>query len=69
MGASPSIGYKNPSSVRGLHPCGKREALVFNPAELDTLQNVAVRIGAGVGKRKREQIRQKAKEKGLEVLN
>ncbi|OIO21704.1 hypothetical protein AUJ17_02040 [Candidatus Micrarchaeota archaeon CG1_02_47_40] len=69
MGAIPHIGYRNTFSVRGQHPCGKMEVLVCNEAMLSGLKGVAIRIGKGVGKRKREGIKKKAGEMSLSVLN
>jgi large subunit ribosomal protein L32e len=68
-GASPSIGYRNPPDVRGLHPDGNMEVLVNNVAELESLQNVSVRIASSVGIRKRKSIEEKAKSLKLRVLN
>ena len=68
-GASPSIGYKNPSSVRGLHPDGSREVLVHNVGDLEKLKDVSVRIASTVGARKRKLIEEKAKSLKLKVLN
>lgn len=69
MGASPSIGYGQPSAIRGFHPSGMPEALVQSPSELSALKDVAIRIAGGVGRKKRETIEKLAKEKGLRVLN
>jgi large subunit ribosomal protein L32e len=68
---SPSIGYGNDASLRGLHPSGYREVLVHNVKELENVNPSveAVRIAAGVGKRKRLQIVEKAKELNIKVLN
>ena len=68
-GASPRIGYKNAPQVRGLHPCGMPEVLVFNPAELEGVKGCAVRIGSAVGARKAAEIGKAAKAAGLIVLN
>lgn len=68
-GASPNIGYRNPKAVRGLHPCGLREVLVHNPSELEGLKEVAVRISAKVGAKKKLEIIKKAESSGLKVLN
>jgi large subunit ribosomal protein L32e len=66
-----SIGYRGPASVRGLHPSGFREVLVYTPKQLEGLnaERDAVRIGSGVGLRKRGRILEAADEKGLRVLN
>ncbi len=64
-------GYRNPKKVRGLHPSGFREVLVFNPKDLESLnpEREAVRIAGRVGVRKRIEIEKKAEELGLRVLN
>ena len=67
----PSIGYRGPRAVRGLHPSGFQEVLIHNPAQLEGLDPAkqAVRIAHGVGARKREQIEEACDDKGLRVLN
>jgi len=67
----PSIGYRGPRAVRGLHPSGFQEVLVHNERQLDGLDTAkqAVRIAHAVGTRKRELIEKTCDEKGLRVLN
>jgi large subunit ribosomal protein L32e len=67
----PSIGYRGPRAVRGLHPSGFREVLVHNERQLEGLdaKTQAVRIAHAVGARKREQIERACDDKGLRVLN
>jgi len=67
----PSIGYRGPRAVRGLHPSGFQEVLVHNEHQLEGLDAAkqAVRIGHAVGTRKREMIEKACDEKGLRVLN
>lgn len=67
----PSIGYRGPRAVRGLHPSGFQEVLVHNERQLDGLDPAkqAVRIAHGVGARKREIIEKACDDKGLRVLN
>lgn len=67
----PSIGYRGPREVRGLHPSGFLEVLVHNPHQLEGLDpaHQAVRIAHGVGARKRELIEKACGDKGLRVLN
>lgn len=67
----PSIGYRGPRAVRGLHPSGFQEVLVHNEHQLEGLDAAkqAVRIGHAVGSRKRELIEKACDEKGLRVLN
>jgi large subunit ribosomal protein L32e len=67
----PSIGYRGPRAVRGLHPSGFQEVLVHNERQLEGLDPAkqAVRIAHGVGARKREMIEKACDDKGLRVLN
>jgi len=69
--ASPSIGFRLMREVRGLHPSGYREVLVHNAEELEGVDPAkeAVRIAHTVGRKKRFAIMEKAKEKGLHILN
>jgi Ribosomal protein L32E len=65
------IGFRGPLSVRGLHPSGFEEVLVYN---VDGLENIdpkvqAVRIGGTVGTKKRIAIEDRAAELGIRVLN
>ncbi|RLF05048.1 MAG: 50S ribosomal protein L32e, partial [Thermoprotei archaeon] len=65
------VGYRGPRAVRGLHPSGKVEVLVHNPAELEGLDPGVhvVRIASTVGARKRGEILRRAEELGLKVVN
>ena len=67
----PSIGYRGPRAVRGLHPSGFQEVLVHNERQLEGLDATkqAVRIAHDVGARKREIIEKACDEKLLRVLN
>lgn len=70
-GAHPQPGYGSPKAVRGMHPSGFEDVLVFNLADLENLNSKtqAIRIAATVGNRKREEIQAKAEELGFRVLN
>jgi len=70
-GRHPRPGYGGPVAVRGFHPSGYEEVLVFAPAELEGLnpETQAVRVARTVGNRKREVIQEKALELGLKVFN
>lgn len=66
------VGYRRRKEDRGLHPSGMHEVLIFNPNDLakaDPIDEVAVRIAATVGRRKREVIEEKAAALGIKVLN
>ena len=49
------IGYSRPTAIRGLHPSGLREIIVYRPADLEKLNPKinAARIGHTVGENKR----------------
>jgi large subunit ribosomal protein L32e len=70
-GPLPRPGYGSPAAVRGLHPCGLSDVLVHNEAMLLPLDPEihAVRIAAGVGRKKKAEIQKKAMDAGLKVLN
>ncbi len=64
-------GYRSPKAVRGLHPSGYAEVLVFNEKELEAIDpsRQAARIGAQVGDRKKEELEERADELGIKILN
>ncbi len=66
-----STGYRGPKMVRGRHPSGFEDILVHNPKDLEGLdpKKQAVRIGHTVGTRKRNDIKVKADELGIRILN
>ncbi|HWQ67181.1 MAG TPA: 50S ribosomal protein L32e [Methanospirillum sp.] len=70
-GAHPDPGYGSPLAVRGMHPCGLKEVMVFNLNDLTGIDATteAIRIGATVGKKKRETIQNKAAESKIRILN
>jgi large subunit ribosomal protein L32e len=69
--SSVSIGYSSPRAVRGLHPSGLEEVLIYRPEDLAEVnpERQAVRIAHTVGARKRAEILEKAKELKITVLN
>lgn len=70
-GAHPQTGFGSPKAVRGFHPSGYREALIFTVAELSEIDpaTTAVRIGASVGGAKRMAIQEEAEKLGIKILN
>jgi len=70
-GALPAIGYRGKKSERDKHPSGKKEVLVCNAGQLSSLggKEVVVRLSATMGEKKRKEVRAKAAELGLKVLN
>lgn len=70
-GNLPKPGFGSPLAVRGMHPSGFYEVLVFTANDLEGLdaKTQAVRIAAKIGNRKRAAIQEKALSAGLKVLN
>jgi large subunit ribosomal protein L32e len=69
--AMPSIGYRTPRNLRGLHPSGYQDVLVKNIAELEDLDpsTQAGRISSTVGTRKKITMLEKARELKIKILN
>jgi len=70
-GALPKPGFGSPISVRGMHPSGYYDILVFTLHDLEGLdpKTQAIRISANIGRRKRALIQEKALSNGLKVFN
>jgi len=66
-----SVGFRGPKKVRGLHPSGFEEVLVYNVSDLEkiNMDTQAARIGSTVGTKKRLAITEKAKELDIRLLN
>ena len=64
-------GYGSPSLVKGLHPSGYEEVIVYNVTELNFINPDAqvVRIGRSVGRKKRLDIEEKAKSLNIHIVN
>ncbi len=65
------VGYRSPKAVRGRHPSGFEEVLVYRVKDLRTLdpRRQAARIAHGVGTRKRIEIEEEADNRSIRVLN
>ena len=70
-GYRPKIGYANKTEIKGIHPSGYIELRVENVNDLEKVKVKinAIRIGATVGKKKRNEIIKIANQKGIWVLN
>jgi large subunit ribosomal protein L32e len=70
-GALPKPGFGSPVAVRGMHPSGYFEVLVFAEKDLGNLdpKTQAIRISAGVGLRKRLSLQETAVAAGFKILN
>jgi large subunit ribosomal protein L32e len=65
------VGYGSPKAVRGLHPSGMEEVLVYNVGDLTIIdpETQVARIGGSVGKRKKKAILKRTEELGIHILN
>ncbi|MBI5228347.1 50S ribosomal protein L32e [Candidatus Micrarchaeota archaeon] len=70
-GAMPTVGYRNPEAIRGLHPSGKKEVLVHNMAELEGVsgKDSVARLSSTIGAKKRKIMEEKAKSMNLRIVN
>lgn len=66
-----NVGWGGPAAVRGLHPSGLEEVLVYNVADLEqvTPETHVARIGGNVGGKKKAAIIEEAEKRGIRVLN
>ena len=65
------VGYGGPRDAKGLHPSGFTDNLVFNISDLQKLdpKKDGVRLGHGVGTKKRKEIVVKAVENKFKIFN
>ena len=65
------VGYGGPKAVRGLHPSGLEEVMIYNIADLALLdpETQVARLGGSVGTKKRIAILNEAISQGVKVLN
>ncbi len=65
------VGFRGPKDVRGFHPSGFQEVIVYNVNDLEGIdpKKQAVRIGGSVGTKKRIDIEKKAEELEVRILN
>ncbi len=65
------IGYSRPRATRGLHPSGLREVQVWQPSDLEKVdeKTQVARIAHTVGERKRVPIIEEAKKRNIRILN
>ena len=68
---SPSVGYRGPKKIRGLHPSGYEEVRVVTIDDLKTLNNNihAIKISTQLGVKKRIQLIDYAQSRGFKILN
>lgn len=68
---SPSIGYRSPKKIRGIHPSGYEEVRVFTIKDLDNLNKnkQAIKISSRLGAKKRIMLVEVAQRRGFKILN
>jgi len=68
---SPSVGYRGPKKVRGLHPSGYEEVRVTTLSDIKNLNNRkhALKISGKLGTKKRIVLVDYCQKKGFKVLN
>ena len=65
------VGFGGPKDARGLHPSGFTDNLVYNISDLEKIdpKKDGVRLGHGVGTKKRKEIVVKAVENKFKIFN
>jgi large subunit ribosomal protein L32e len=65
------IGYSKPNAIKGMHPSGLREVIVYRPQDVSKVdpKTQAVRIAHTVGENKRVLILEELKKANIKVLN
>lgn len=65
------VGFRVPKKVRGLHPSGFEEVMVYNVQDIEQInpKTQAARVGGSVGTKKRIKIIKKAEELDIRILN
>ncbi|MFX1338226.1 MAG: eL32 family ribosomal protein [Promethearchaeota archaeon] len=68
---SPSVGYRSPKKIRGLHPSGYEEARVERLNDLEKLNphKHALKISSRLGSKKRIEIVDTAQKRNFKILN
>ena len=68
---SPTMGYRGPKKVRGLHPSGYEEVRVHNINEMKDLNNKkhAIKVSTNLGVKKRISVIDYAQSRGFKILN
>jgi large subunit ribosomal protein L32e len=68
---SPSVGYRSPKKVRGLHPSGYEEVRVISIRDLENLipHKHAIKISAKLGAKKRIELVDYAQKRNFKILN
>ena len=70
---SPSVGYRSPKKIRGLHPSGYKEVRINNKNDIEMLnlspKKHAIKISGRLGSKKRLDLIDYAQKRNFHVLN
>lgn len=68
---SPTVGYRTPKKVRGLHPSGYEEVRVTTMKDLNNLNKNyhAIKISSNIGSKKRVVLIDYCQKRGFKILN
>lgn len=70
---SPSVGYRSPKKIRGLHPSGYQEVRINNKNDIDMLnlspKKHAIKISGRLGSKKRLDLIDYAQKRNFQILN
>ncbi len=70
---SPSVGYRSPKKIRGLHPSGYQEVRINNKNDIEMLnlspKKHAIKISGRLGSKKRLDLIDYAQKRNFHVLN
>lgn len=70
---SPSVGYRSPKKIRGLHPSGYQEVRINNKNDIEKLnlspKKHAIKISGRLGSKKRLDLIDYAQKRNFHVLN
>jgi len=70
---SPSVGYRSPKKIRGLHPSGYQEVRINNKNDMEMLnlspKKHAIKISGRLGSKKRLDLIDYAQKRNFHVLN
>lgn len=70
-GSLPNVGYGAPRKLRGLHPSGLREVMIYNLNDLEKInkEKEAGRVSSTIGQKKKKTIIERAKQLKIRILN
>jgi len=70
-GSMPNVGYGAPRKLRGLHPSGLKEVMIYNLKDIEKIdkEKEAGRLSSSIGKKKKKIILDRAKQLQIRILN